>query len=800
MTCCEPKQPTLKGTFETCAPGSLPGGLTRTRFFDGMVLTQSDLENEQRFWRVKRRLTNRALGEGVVWGLRLRWDPKRRTFALAPGYALDCCGNDLVVECPIEASEAELIARGDPSLRYDATMFRAGTDVRRAREACVVLQYVECPEEARPVHLDPCTPPISRCEPSRIRETTRLLLVPPPMAPPPNCLDTWFDDLDDIKDSITDPKLRDALFPPAPTSPAPFTDPAALLPATLRVATPGTPLASGTNEVILQPPSNGTINGVTSSGTRTPSSLRAGIVQFELRPAAGWGFTSGAVKEGSVVVDEVAPPLDLQQFWALEITLPDGVEQVSREFEYTVAGLGFEQMFGDHVTGVAELRISGRVTVRPAGSGQILTVVEALRVDAKSNVGTRTDSRSCLDPWMLMANHDHARDDAKLLLLAAVYALFAEATARSGGAWTPARVVMAKLYVVAWHLLGVDLNAATDKQKLELAKVLAKLLQCWCDAMLYPGPRCSSEHHGVYLGCATIGPSGQILTFDMWEHRRQVLLGPVFNHWLGVFGIAPIDVIAARLGQAICCLSGLPLPMLPGSQGGGTDGKTDVPIGRGNVILARKPSGHPATAIDPTEMIRRMVGSFVAESSAPLARFRTQLANGTSIELMAPAATRPAVHDLDETVGTLLSTGAHRPRPLALAAARTAVAELAREISPVALHELSPHAAELAKSLADSGLTLAALIEAGPEGLIATSPHADPAAIDDLAVRAEAVLGQLAESVSGVVAKSKPGRPSATLREAAVRKSLSSELPKRFEGLTKARIEAALDRAATRST
>ena len=83
--------------------------------------------------------------------------------------------------------------------------------------------------------------------------------------------------------------------------------------------------------------------------------------------------------------------------------------------------------------------------------------------------------------------------------------------------------------------------------------------------MLYPGPRCASEHHGVYLGCATVGRTGQILTFDMWQGRRQVLTGPLLEHWLGVFGIAAPDVIAARLTQAICCVSGLPLPTLPGN-------------------------------------------------------------------------------------------------------------------------------------------------------------------------------------------------------------------------------------------
>src|SRR5262245_45560539 len=111
-----------------CPPGALAGGPVRTRFFDGMFLTQADLETEQRFWRIKRRLTNRALGEGVVWGLRLDWKSGKKSFSLSPGYALDCCGNDLIVECPVEISESQLWQRADPALRTDPVLQPADTD------------------------------------------------------------------------------------------------------------------------------------------------------------------------------------------------------------------------------------------------------------------------------------------------------------------------------------------------------------------------------------------------------------------------------------------------------------------------------------------------------------------------------------------------------------------------------------------------------------------------------------------------------------------------------------------------
>jgi hypothetical protein len=809
MTCCDPKLPTIQGALGACVPGALPGGLARTRFFDGMVLTQADLENEQRYWRMKRRLTNRALGAGVVWGLRLRWDARRRLFVLAPGYALDCCGNDLIVECPIEIGEADLIARADPSLRGGGKVV-VGGEVGLAqagpRTACVVLQHVECPEDARPVHLDPCTPPTSRCEPSRVRETSRLLLVPPPMAPPPDCQDGWFDDLEDVKASITDPVLRDQLFPPPPPPPtAGFPEPGSMLPATLRVAIPGTGAVS---EATLQPPANGTAAGPPLAATHPipPSGLRSGVVQLELRPSPDWGFFQGEVKQGDpggVTVDVVAPPLDLQQFWSIEMVLPSGATEVTQPFKYNVVQLGLEEMFADHATGLSDLVITGTLIVREGQNGEIETLVDALQVVSTSTVGQHASEPGCLDgliPWGFMADLDRAEDKAKLLLLAAMYAYFSDLTARSGGTWTPQRVAAAKSYIAAWKLLGVDLDVPNaEAQKLELARILGRLLQCWCDAMLYPGPRCTSEHHGVTLGCATIGPTGQILSFDMWEHRRHVLTGPLVGHSLGVLGVAPLDVIVARLAQSICCLSGLPLPAQtnPPPEDPPAPG---VSIGRGTLFVQFTQSAEPAREAGVGEIVRRMIGALIADSAAPLARFRTRLDNGAFLELLAPAEEEeepPQV--LRAETDAALARSVPPLRPLAAAAARAAIAELAREIPPAAVPGLTGAAAELAKVLGARGLTLAGLVEAGAEGLIAAHPSSDPAAIDELAARAGAALAALVESVAAGARKAAPARPSAILRDAAVRAAVTDELGRRFGALPAPKLEAALERAAVRA-
>src|SRR5436305_2247703 len=102
---------TAAPTSAACVQGALPGGLVRTRWFDGMFLCQKDLEGDQRYFRMKRMFTNRALGVGVVWGLRLRRDATGSAprYVLSPGYALDCCGNDLVVQQQVEVREGDLL-------------------------------------------------------------------------------------------------------------------------------------------------------------------------------------------------------------------------------------------------------------------------------------------------------------------------------------------------------------------------------------------------------------------------------------------------------------------------------------------------------------------------------------------------------------------------------------------------------------------------------------------------------------------------------------------------------------------
>ena len=106
--------------------------------------------------------------------------------ASGPGYGLSCCGDDLVVECPQGVAEAELIDPcGEDFRRLVAATTKARLDPCNCDpkpdgpiDACLLLEYVECPEQPRSVYEDPCAESPDGCRYAAMRETTRLRLVP----------------------------------------------------------------------------------------------------------------------------------------------------------------------------------------------------------------------------------------------------------------------------------------------------------------------------------------------------------------------------------------------------------------------------------------------------------------------------------------------------------------------------------------------------------------------------------------------------------------------------------------------
>ena len=132
------------------------GSLQRPRFFAGQLLTERELTTAQDYVRAKSRLHNRYLhGPGVVCGLEVSCHPECRGWVVVrPGYAIDPCGEDVVVPCE---EEIDVVARirdcaereRRRAVRADCDPIGGRYDVRDERCAdsdgiwCITLEYEE---------------------------------------------------------------------------------------------------------------------------------------------------------------------------------------------------------------------------------------------------------------------------------------------------------------------------------------------------------------------------------------------------------------------------------------------------------------------------------------------------------------------------------------------------------------------------------------------------------------------------------------------------------------------------------
>jgi hypothetical protein len=171
----------------TCQPAVCPtcGGLQcfeRPRYFCGQLLTDKDLDAAQRYVIEKNRLHNRYLvGAGVVCGLAVRCHPCDDTSVVVePGYAIDCCGNDIVLCDPEPFDVIEYLERCRREEEPDCYSKRPRKPSRcdgLSKEYCLILSYKE--QHARPITAlmrdKGCA--VDRCEPSRTQEIFRLDLV-----------------------------------------------------------------------------------------------------------------------------------------------------------------------------------------------------------------------------------------------------------------------------------------------------------------------------------------------------------------------------------------------------------------------------------------------------------------------------------------------------------------------------------------------------------------------------------------------------------------------------------------------
>ncbi len=126
--------------------------LDRTRFFAGQLLSDADLNNDQSYWLAKNRLHNRYLnGWGVVCGMQVTCGECAGWITVAPGYAIDPCGNDIIVCAAQNFNVAQAIqqccapaAQAAPNcspLRYNPSPTCQDT----TQEWCITIEYQEQP-------------------------------------------------------------------------------------------------------------------------------------------------------------------------------------------------------------------------------------------------------------------------------------------------------------------------------------------------------------------------------------------------------------------------------------------------------------------------------------------------------------------------------------------------------------------------------------------------------------------------------------------------------------------------------
>lgn len=94
--------------------------LERLRFFAGQLLTADDFRHEQEYVIDRLRRRNRWLhGWGVATGLRVSVnDGLEPTVVVDPGLAIDCCGNEIVVDTAICISLDNVVGRQYVDLSY----------------------------------------------------------------------------------------------------------------------------------------------------------------------------------------------------------------------------------------------------------------------------------------------------------------------------------------------------------------------------------------------------------------------------------------------------------------------------------------------------------------------------------------------------------------------------------------------------------------------------------------------------------------------------------------------------------
>jgi hypothetical protein len=134
----------------SCQPCPACGGLNclcRPRFFAGQLLTEQDLNRLDQYIVAKNQLHNRYLvGRGVVSGLDVTCSPCTGSIAVSAGYAIDTCGNDIIVCTPDVVDICKLINACTPNIQTSCGPYQDTTACKdMTQDWILAIRYQETP-------------------------------------------------------------------------------------------------------------------------------------------------------------------------------------------------------------------------------------------------------------------------------------------------------------------------------------------------------------------------------------------------------------------------------------------------------------------------------------------------------------------------------------------------------------------------------------------------------------------------------------------------------------------------------
>jgi hypothetical protein len=167
--------------------------LTQPHFFGGQLLADTDLTQLLTWSKDKFRLSRFRHGWGVVCGLDVQCDPGSQAVRVTPGYALDCCGHDILVcedaAIPLDeacASHPDPCAMPEKSIpgrgaKAGETINFFGCPIQKSelREKILTIRYTEIPSDFETALGYAASEGTANCQPSRTRESFTLAWVDP---------------------------------------------------------------------------------------------------------------------------------------------------------------------------------------------------------------------------------------------------------------------------------------------------------------------------------------------------------------------------------------------------------------------------------------------------------------------------------------------------------------------------------------------------------------------------------------------------------------------------------------------